>query len=180
MTNLVEDVSGMPVKKMNDSIPQDYRDFKRWIVGAVIALIVLIIGFSTWKAIIEYRLTIRAAEQLSRGYARALKEHAERAFSEADDIMLDTLEHIQAHGGLDRENSRQLRDLLHRHPRDIPQVGSIVLVNRNGLLFAHSLVVPIKPVDVADREYFIHHRDNPFDDKPYLSKPVKSRLRWIF
>lgn len=73
--------------KPNPSI-SDYRDFRRTIVGAVIALIVLIIGFSAWKAVVECRLTIRAAEQLTRGYARALREHAERTFSEADTVLL--------------------------------------------------------------------------------------------
>jgi PAS domain S-box-containing protein len=167
--------------QMNPLIP-DYRYFKRAIVGAVIALMCMIVGFSAWKAMVEYRLTIRAAEQLSHGYARALKEHAERAFSEADNILLDTLDHIQARGGIDRENSRQLSELVHRHPRKIPQVGSIFLVNRDGLLVAHSLDAPLKQVSVADREYFIHHRDNPADDAPFLSRPVKSRIngKWRF
>ncbi|MBL0224448.1 MAG: PAS domain-containing protein [Geobacteraceae bacterium] len=167
--------------KLNPPMP-DYRTFKRVIVGAVMAMILLIIGFSTWKSVGEYRLTIRAAEQKSRGYARALKEHAERTFSEADNVLLDTIDHIKDHGGIDRENSRHLREFLFRHPRNVPQVGSIILVNRDGLLFAHSLETPVKQADVADREYFIHHRDNPADDTPFLSKPVQSRIngKWRF
>jgi hypothetical protein len=115
--------------KLNPPMP-DYRTFKRVIVCAVIALILLITGFSTWKSVGEYRLTIRAAEQKSRGYARALKEHAERTFSEADNVLLDTIDHIRDHGGIDRENSRHLREFLYRHPRNVPQVGSIILVWR--------------------------------------------------
>ena len=167
--------------QLNSSMP-DYRNFKRVIVSGVIVMILLIIGFSAWKAVVEYRLTIRAAEQRSRGYARALKEHAERTFSEADNVLLDTLDRIQAHGGIDRANSQHLRDLLRHHPRNTPQVGSIILVNRFGQLFAHSLDSPLIQADVADREYYIHHRDNPSDDAPFLSRPVKSRIngKWRF
>ncbi len=167
--------------KLNSS-PPDYHAFKRTIVASVVALILLIIGFFTWKAVVEYRLTIHAAEQLSSGYARALKEHAERAFGEADNVLLDILDHIREQGGLDREDSRHLREFLDRHPHKVPQIGDIILVNREGLLIAHSLDTPFRLTDVADREYFIHHRDNPADDTPYLSKPIKNRIdgKWRF
>ena len=163
------------------SLP-NYSAFRRAILVTVIALILFIIGFSVWKSNVEYRLTVRAAELQSRGYARALKEHAERAFSEADHILLYTLEHIKSHGGIDKESSRHLRAFLQRHPRDVPQVGAIILVNRDGLLFAHSLDTPVKQANVADREYFIHHRDFPGDDTPFLSRPIKSRIngKWRF
>lgn len=167
--------------EQNSSLP-NYRTFKRAIVSAVSVLILFIIAFSVWKAVVEYHLTIRAAELQSRGYARALKEHADRAFSEADNFLLDTLDHIKAHGGIDKETSPQLRDFLNRHPRNVPQVGAIFLVNRDGRLFAHSLDVPAKQTSVVDREYFLHHRANPEDDTPFLSRPVKSRIngKWRF
>lgn len=160
----------------------NYRTFKRVIVVSVTVLILFIIGFSVWKAVVEYRLTIRAAELQTRGYARALKEHADRAFSEADNILLDTLEHIKVHGGIDKENSPHLRDFINRHPRNVPQVGAIFLVNREGLLLAHTLDVNVKPTSLADREYFLHHRSNPEDGAPFLSRPVKSRVngKWRF
>ncbi|MBC7963299.1 MAG: PAS domain-containing protein [Steroidobacteraceae bacterium] len=167
--------------EQNTSIP-NYSTFKRAIVSAVSVLILFIIGFSVWKAVVEYRLTIRAAELQSRGYARALKEHADRAFGEADNILLDTLDHIRQHGGINKESSSSLRDFLNRHPRNIPQVGAIFLVNREGLLFGHTLNDDVKQISVADREYFLHHRANPEDDTPFLSRPAKSRVngKWRF
>lgn len=159
-----------------------YRGLRRSLIAVVVLLMLLLIGFSVWKSVVEYRLTIRAAELQSRGYARALREHAERAFSEADNIMLDTIDHIRARGGIGRVDSQQLREFLHRHPRNMPQVGAIILVNRDGVLFAHSLDTPAKQANVADREYFIHHRDHPGDDTPFLSRPIKSRIngKWRF
>ena len=55
-------------------------------------------------------------------------------------------------------------------------------MNREGLLFAHSQDSPVKQANVADRDYFIHHRDHPGDDTPFLSRPFKSRINgmWRF
>ena len=167
--------------EQNISVP-DYRTFKHAIVAAVSILILFIIGFSVWKAVVEYRLTIRAAELQSRGYARALKEHADRSFSEADGILLDTLDNIKGYGGIDKETSSHLGIFLNRYPRNIPQVGAIFLVNRDGLLFAHTFDANVKQTSVADREYFLHHRANPEDDTPFLSRPVMSKVngKWRF
>ena len=167
--------------EQNTSIP-NYSTFKRTIVSAVSILILFTIGFSVWKAVVEYRLTIRAAELQSRGYARALKEHADRSFSEVDNILLDAQDHIRRQGGIDKESGSSLRDFLSRHPRNVPQVGAIFLVNRDGLLFAHTLDADVKQVSVVDRDYFLHHRTYPKDDTPFLSRPVKSRIsgKWRF
>jgi PAS domain S-box-containing protein len=160
----------------------NYIAFRRFIIITVVSLILLIIGFSVWKSVVEYRLTIRAAELQSRGYARALKEHAERTFSEADNILLDTIDHIKEQGGIERENSWNLREFVNRHARRTPQIGAIILVNRDGLLFAHSQDTPVKQANVTDREYFKHHSSHPEDKTPFLSRAIKSRLdgKWTF
>lgn len=159
-----------------------YKSFQRFIVVTVVALIVGLCGFSAWKSRSEYRLTIVAAEQQSRGYTRALREHAERAFSEADTALLDVLEHLRENGGLSDSSKEQLRKTINSHGHNTPQIGEIILVDQSGKLFAHSLDEEQKPIDVSDREYFIHHRDFPGDDKPFLAKPVVSRIngKWRF
>lgn len=166
---------------MNAIIP-DYNTFRYFIITTVVALILLLIGFSVWNSVTEYRLTVHASEQKTRGYARALREHAERALSEADNILLDIIDQTRVHGGIDKENSQHLREILHRRHRAVPQIGSIVLINREGRLFAHTLDTPILESDARDREFFMYHRSHPADNAPFLSKPFKSRLtgKWRF
>jgi PAS domain S-box-containing protein len=166
----------------NPVVIQNYRTFKRNLCLIVAILILLTVAFSVRKSMVEYRLTVRAAELQTRGYARALREHAERAFGEADTVLLDTIDHIKTHGGIDRETGPHLREFVTAHSRNTPQIGAIILVNREGMLFAHSLETPVKQAIVADREYFIHHRSNPTDDTPFISRPVKSRIngKWRF
>ncbi|OGU07229.1 MAG: hypothetical protein A2X82_03210 [Geobacteraceae bacterium GWC2_55_20] len=160
----------------------NYRAFKRAIVASVAVLIIFIVGFSVWKSVVEYRLTIRAAELQSRGYARALKEHADRSFSEADNILLDTIDHIRSRGGIEKMGGVHLRDFLDRHPRNVPQVGAIILINREGRLIAHTRATITRQTSIADRDYFLHHRSHPDSDAPFLSRPVKSRVnnKWRF
>jgi len=160
----------------------NHSELRRIICSAVIALIVVIIGFSIWKAVSEYRLTVKAAELQTRGYARALREHTERAFGEADTILLDTIEHIRAHGGIEKENGQHLREVVTRHSRKTPQINAIVLIRPDGMLFAHSGEPLVVPFSVAERDYFIHHRTHPEDAAPFLSKPFKSKIngRWRF
>lgn len=159
----------------------NYRAFKRAIVASVAVLIIFIVGFSVWKSVVEYRLTIRAAELQSRGYARALKEHADRSFSEADKILLDSLDHVRTHGDINKESSNHLRDFLSRHSGKVPQVSAIFLVNRDGVMFAHTDNGD-RSINVADRDFFQHHRDATGNGASFLSRPVKSRIngKWRF
>jgi len=165
-----------------DTPVDEYASFKRYIVTTVVSLILLLLGFSVWKSASEYRLTLRASEQQTRGYARALREHAERAFSEADSVLLTIAAQIEAHGGIGKESSLHLREAFSRNQGTAPQVGSIVLVNRHGTLFAHTLDSPIKVSDATDREFFLYHKAHPDDDAPFISRPFKSRLtgKWRF
>jgi PAS domain S-box-containing protein len=165
-----------------ESTHPDYTSFKRFSRVTVITLILLLISFSIWKSVTEYRLTIRASEQQTSGYARALKEHAERAFSEADTVLQDVIEKVHIHGNIANESSEHLSATLSRYQRTAPQVGAIALIDRHGTLFAHTLDSPIKEVNARDRDFFLHHSSHPEDDAPYISRPFKKRLdgKWCF
>ncbi|MDO9068576.1 MAG: PAS domain S-box protein [Deltaproteobacteria bacterium] len=164
------------MEPINTSLLPDYRLFKRLVIIAVAMLILCTAAFSAWKIITEYRLTIHAAELQTRGYASALKEHAERALNEADTTLQDIIEHIEEHGGINMKSRDYLHGILDIHIRISPQIASVFLVNRDGQLFEHTLDAPVKQVSVADRDYFIHHRDTPADKSSFLSKPLKSRI----
>lgn len=164
-------MTAQPIK----SLP-DYRSFKRAVRIVVLSLILLTVIFSIWKSAKEYQLTVHGAEMQTLGYASALKEHAERALSEADSTLVEVIDHVTRHGGIARETSEDLRTVFDKYRRNSPQIASIILVNRAGSLFAHSLDTPVKQVDVSDRDYFIHHRANPLVDTPFISKPFKSRI----
>lgn len=145
-----------------------------------IALVVFI-AISAWSISAEYRNIIAAAERQTAGYAQALSEHAESAFAEADRVVKDVIHHVRVNGGIDRIGRRGLFDLLRRQGGDAPQIGTMFMAGKDGIMFVNSLEYPSKQIDVADREYFKHYLTNPGADL-YVSKPVMSRLvnRWRF
>jgi PAS domain S-box-containing protein len=161
---------------INTDPSPDYRLFKRLVYISVATLVLVAISFSVWKSVSEYRLTIRGAELQTRGYASALKEHAERALNEADTALLDVIEHIEERGGFQSLSGKSLHGVLGAHLRNSPQIASIFLVSSAGQIINHSVNEPIKQADVSDRDYFIHHRDNPADNTPFLSKPLRNRI----
>ena len=149
------------------------------IVAIVVLLMVAVIGTMGWSLWSEYRTHIKSAEQKARTYARALAEHAERTFDEGGRLVADTINEINLSGGISALSDRQLHDLLHRKVQSSSPYGSLVVVNQSGLLYAHSLEFPMKTANVADRDYFIFHRDNPAQGM-FISRPLKSRVnnRW--
>lgn len=162
--------------------PSNYRTFKRAIIITVTLLNVFIVSLFIWKSISEYRLTIHGAEAKGKAYTRALKEHAERAFGESDSILLNFVEKTKSTVDITREHPENLKARLKESAGDSPQIGSLLLVNREGVLFAHSLEANLKQADVSDRDYFIHHRENPAAGRPFISRPIKSRIngKWRF
>lgn len=61
-----------------------FRRLRRAVLLAVVVIIVLICGLTAWTSVHEYRFSLYSADMQTRGYVSALKEHAERTFSETD------------------------------------------------------------------------------------------------
>lgn len=154
---------------------------RRFIIACVSVLLVGLIFYSFQSITTDHARTLAAAEQETRGYAAALHEHADRAFGEADRALGTIAESINARGGLKAVGERELHDLLRANARNAPQIGSLFVIDRTGSMSANSLQFPIKTVNVADRDYFTFHQNNP-DQGIYVSRPFKGRVvnKWRF
>lgn len=160
---------------------QESPSHRHMVAIAVSLLLLLIISFSVWTVVSSYHVSIRLGEEQAASYAYALSEHAERAFSEADRAILNTINTINRSGGIESLPTISLFNLARENAHDSPQIGSIVIVNSMGEMIAHSISHPMKPIDVSDRDYFRFHRDNPAGGL-FISRPLKSRVvgRWRF
>jgi signal transduction histidine kinase len=154
---------------------------RRFLIAFVSVLLVGLIFYSFQSITADHARTLAVAEQETRSYAAALHEHADRAFGEADRALATVAESINARGGLKAVGERELHDLLLANARNAPQIGSIFVVDRTGAMPANSLQFPMKPVNVADRDYFTFHQSNP-DRGIYISSPFKGRVvnKWRF
>ncbi|OGT99209.1 MAG: histidine kinase [Geobacteraceae bacterium GWB2_52_12] len=155
--------------------------FKSRVRGTIALLVVAVIGISIWGIVSEYKTVITLAEQQAEGYVRALSEHSESAFAESDRVLRDVLHDLQKAGGIKGENHQQLFHELQRQVGNSPQIGSLFLVNKSGVMFLNSIEFPGKQISVADREYFRYYMATPGADLS-ISNPVMSRLvnRWRF
>lgn len=150
----------------------------RFFVGL---LVMAVISIMVWHINYERSAIVTAAERQSQGYSRALSEHAGSAFAEADRALREVVNEIDERGGIDRIERRTLFNIIRRQGGDTPQIGSIFLTDRSGMMIVNSLEFPSRQIDVADREYYLYDRDTPGAGL-FISRPLISRLAncWRF
>jgi len=150
----------------------------RLIVGLILFAV---IGISAWSIVSERNNALDAAEKMAGGYARALAEHSDSAFSEADGMLRALLEDIRRSGGQERADRAVLLREMRRQSGSAPQIGAMFVVDGKGVMRLNSGPSPYKQIDVADRDYFRHYLATPGLQLSF-GKPVLSRMvnRWRF
>src|SRR5512138_2217457 len=109
-------------------------------------VIIVIVGavtlIATWGLVSERMQAIATAKRQTEGYARALAEHSESAFAEADRVLLDILQDLRSYGGQERIPRRELFAMLRRQAEGAPQIGAIFAVDATGTMFVNSSEYP--------------------------------------
>lgn len=160
---------------MRDTPDKAYFHIRRSAILSVGIVLGLLATLFCGRTLQERRLVMDSAKKQSASYASALKEHGERAFSEADNCIKNLIDDINDHGGMPFIQSGRFYRLLRSAASSGPQFSSVFVVDRNGTIVAHSQDSRIKPVVVADRDYFLYHRDTP-EAGLYISRPFTSRV----
>jgi two-component system, cell cycle sensor histidine kinase and response regulator CckA len=154
-------------------------DIKKRIRLTVGIIVVAVICISAFGIVSERRDTLMSAERLATGYSRALAEHSESAFSEADGIIRELVREIRRNGGLDAMDPAELFQQMRIRMRNSPQVGTLFVVDRKGSMRINSDAFPSKEIDVSDRDYYRRYLETPGLDltvgKPLLSRLVQRR-----
>ncbi|MDD2500584.1 MAG: response regulator [Geobacter sp.] len=160
---------------------QHYRSLRSRIITSVLLFLIVLLIISGWHSYKGYQVAIKNTEQQSESYARALKEHAERTFSEADQSIEHTIHQITTQGGIQTFSQKGLLDVLNKNALNISQVGTIAIIDAQGRMLAASTTSAALPSDITFRTYFKHHRSNPSPDL-YVGEPLLSRItnRWSF
>jgi len=162
-------------------ITGNYHRLRLVIVGSVFLLLVSLIVFSVWDGFEDYQEIIKNVEGQSKSYARALKEHAERTFSEVDLVIQTAVQQIETRGGLNKLHQADLEKLVITLSSDIPQIGSLAVADATGRMISLSIPSPDELPSVADRKFFKHHKNNR-SRSLFISPPFKSRItgKWRF
>lgn len=151
------------------------------LVSLISLLVLSTAGFLVWQSIREHDIAVEAASRQLLGNARSMAEHAAQSLGEAERALLYICAEIAERGGAARLSEQELHGIMKRKLAGMEQVGSGLVVNAQGRGIANSKEFPLKAMQVADREYFLHHSQNA-DQGLYLGRPVRSRVlgTWVF
>lgn len=167
--------SGMMSEKNNISAGKRARLLIALIALAIVALEVWGISYSRQVQISESRASIS-------NVTRALAQHAEDTFKEADLEIVDVLERLQRDGVAPAGMQRTRDALLMRLPA-LRQIDGVYVLDEDGnlLLSSQEKAEQEKVINAADRAYFSYHR-NHSDLDVHLGGPIQSRStgRWGF
>ncbi len=147
-------------------------------VLSVVALVAILMPM--WLLLLlwirhEHALVEQAARNDAMNLATAFSGHVRSVIQYADTLILD-LRDDAAHN-----NPRGFEDFA---KRKFSVYGDLVALF--GMIDARGRLVytdhgPVEePVDLSDREHFRIHRDNPGQDRLYISKPVLGRVSGIW
>ena len=77
--------------------------------------------------------------------------------------------------------SARTHQLMQARIRGVPQIDVATIVGADGAVINFTRSYPAPPINLADRDYFVYHRDHP-GDQVFLSAPVQNRGngRWTF
>jgi signal transduction histidine kinase/ActR/RegA family two-component response regulator len=157
--------------KQTDSSGTGYARLRLLVILSVCLIIAASTAYTTWKSYRSRQIILKAAELQTQAYARSLKEHTERTFSEIDFILKAKSRQIQLSADLSRE---QLTKLLYEDTQNIPQISSLLFADPSGRVTAISLQ-NTQPLNIQDRLYYRHHLHDS-SDTLFITPPFRSKI----
>ena len=134
--------------------PVDLSALAALVGGAASLIMVGALAYHCWR---EYVAAERQVEAATTGYARLLREHAERTF-EPMVMLLSNKAAAYAVTDWDRvEASRRAWVGLRRAVTEMPQIRSLWLVDQNGRVRLHTDRFPTDRHDVYEQDYVAAH-----------------------
>ncbi len=137
-------------------------------------------GAVAWSSWHDYQRALNNLETQTLSLARLLQEHALRSISSAALVMQNLAEDISYAGGIASIDEFHEHNRFKEKTRFTPHIRTIIAINAQGILQIHDLEFPVRPIDLADREYFIAHKANP-DKHGRIGLPLVSRTddKWL-
>src|ERR1043165_4138652 len=117
----------------------DSRPLQRWVTGAGVLLIVLMVGADSYEAWGDYRTAIQRSEDSQLAIARATAEQTARMVQEIDVVLAD---------------QAAAPDRLRADVTRFPFVHSLEMFDRNGRMLASTSAAAHLDVDYHERLFF--------------------------
>lgn len=141
------------------------------LLGLSIVLPLLVFAGSSWH---RYHQELEDAEGMAVKTVAALHEHTARVLDTHELILAQIDLHLAGRSWPRIEADSALRQELMAMPRNLDQVRSIALLDRDGRIRMTSLGGTPANLDRADRDYFLVHREQAIGT--YISTPFTSDI----
>jgi signal transduction histidine kinase len=148
------------------------------VIGSL--LIAALIGAASVTIWSTRQKAVRDAEHELTRLSVTLAEHTARALHNVDLILLGLKERFAAEGIVTADEfrrylaTRDIHELLRDKIGDTPLIDALSLVGSDGNVVNFTRSWPAPAINVADRDYFLAHRDDP-NLGPFISAPVNNR-----
>ncbi|WP_218274282.1 MULTISPECIES: response regulator [unclassified Pseudomonas] len=133
----------------------------------------VLVGSDIWRSFTARSVQLGEVTIATANLARAMAQHADDTFKEADLVLSGVVERVQRDGTTPSALER-LHQLFISRCSELSQLDGLYLFDRNGELLTSSLPGPLRSYNNADREYFIFHQTHP-DLGVHISPPLRSR-----
>ncbi|MDW3712229.1 MULTISPECIES: sensor domain-containing diguanylate cyclase [unclassified Pseudomonas] len=162
---------------MNRPPPSDsnpgHVQARRLAFGFTALVILAIIAMEIWQVWKAHEQEYRRAEVNATNVTSAAAQHARDAVRQADALLVGLIERVEW-DGIDKLQVDRMRSLMKRQQRFLPQLHGLFIYDKDGnWLVTDKDSVPAG-ANNADREYFIHHREQA-DNDLYIGKAIYSR-----
>ncbi|NVN98913.1 MAG: PAS domain S-box protein [Geobacteraceae bacterium] len=151
------------------------------ILGLIIVMVSILILFIIWSIRKDYYSTIEHAQHQIKSSSTTAAEHAVRSIGEGHLILNAIIAEFEDYGGWQKMSEQQLHRLFNSHLQSRPQIGSIFLVDKRANIVCNSIEYPHRNLNIADREYYLYHTENPSADI-HIANAYKNRIdgKWRF
>ncbi|MDL2358471.1 MAG: sensor domain-containing diguanylate cyclase [Pseudomonadota bacterium] len=149
-----------------------------WLATLFLALVcVSLLMVEGWSSYTARKTYLNDATTSTVNMARALSDHAEASLDLADTILAGLVERYD-HGEL-RDDPQRLQAVLASTVSRTKSLQGMFLFDADGRYLLNSLAQPLTDIDVADRAYFLYHRDHA-DKQAHIGSAVRSRSSGVW
>ncbi|SAK45131.1 multi-sensor hybrid histidine kinase [Caballeronia hypogeia] len=145
----------------------------------IVVVCVLLVSTDVWRSVAARRVQIDEMTTATSNLSRAMAQHANDTFKEADTTLIGMVERIEEDGTSPEALVRLHRSLATRVAQ-LPQLNGLFVYDRDGAWVVNSQPALESRFNNSDREYFEYHRTHT-DQGTHIGPPVQSRStgRWI-
>jgi len=145
-------------------------------VASVCALLLTLSVWSNWSARED---ELNQAEGTASNTSRALAQHAEDTFKEAEVVLVGISDRLEFDGRSTVALAR-LERFVRMQARQLPQLNGLIVIDQKGKWIVNSEKNLDPTFSSVDREYFIYHRTHP-DKLMHIGPAIRSRAtgEWV-